>query len=700
MNIGNNINVLQPVQEPLNLRAIQQNFYFSFNWGGDIDNATPPVAIAVAQEIQNTLSSGHPLRVYMFNFLSADAYTNPEFREIVRVIMGRIVLGVRNQEFPNLQTAMQTVIPAGVKFAASYLASQEAAMVDYLDNETISRVVPINAQMWLDMTGMVDGTTPYQPLSNFQQMNTNSAIGNLIGRGTQMGASDGFGATAGETSGAFSTAVRSSQGGTEGNTVNPGGRVNRFRRQLQEKQSAMAGALQTAMVDAAAKQEQGGNVPAWQRAAGSRLAGRGIPQQQPAQTTVAAQAVEAAVAEAEVNQPAPAPAPAPAEAPVQQPKQALFAMRGDDGKDHRVMEEILTGMNENVWKGNPAQRFHPAWCRRTHFIRYFRLENNWIVAVPTKYTEEQLAIAMNYDAHEIDPRLGKPAQNVPAKPPKEEAKVLYANKDQIRFVVKRLDNWSMQESVDTAIQSAVLDAECVASDADAVIKNAAVNTPLIYEDVLGAMKDLEVIEKISKSQTFKEAAELISTLGNPVARETINKWMTVRVNRMVACELGVPVSFTNFEEDGKNILVDLADDLGANIDALAGRQHSIISGVVTGVLAANENMSDYVENLFTGTPEERLALAERTIFLTRDVSVTWVKFNSTEMSVGIPNFGSGIVAETLYPALHGIMAASLKEKAPGAAAYFENILITRDNKRFRIHESLLGGSAMMISNYY
>ena len=174
MNIGNNINVLQPVQEPLNLRAIQQNFYFSFNWGGDIDNATPPVAIAVAQEIQNTLSSGHPLRVYMFNFLSADAYTNPEFREIVRVIMGRIVLGVRNQEFPNLQTAMQTVIPAGVKFAASYLASQEAAMVDYLDNETISRVVPINAQMWLDMTGMVDGTTPYQPLSNFQQMNTNS----------------------------------------------------------------------------------------------------------------------------------------------------------------------------------------------------------------------------------------------------------------------------------------------------------------------------------------------------------------------------------------------------------------------------------------------------------------------------------------------------------------------------------------------
>jgi hypothetical protein len=567
-------------------------------------------------------------------------------------------------------------------------------MADYLDNETISRVVPINAQMWVDLTGMVDGTTPYQPLSNFQQQNTNSAIGNLIGRGTQMGANDGFGSTAGETSGAFSTAVRNSQGGTEGNTVNPGGRVNRFRRQLQEKQQAMAGSLQTAMVDAASKQEQGGNVPAWQRAAGSRVAGRGIPQQatQTTQPSVAEQAVEAAVAEAQVTQPAPAPAPAQ--------RQALFAMTGDDGKDYKVMEEITTGMDENTWKGSPAQRFHPAWCRRTHFIRYFRLENNWPVAIPTKYTEDQLAIAMNYDAHEIDPRLGKPAQTVPVKPPKEEAKILYATKDQIRFVVKRLDNWSMQESVDTAIQSTVLDAECVAKDCDAVIKNAAVNTPLVYEDVLSAMKDLEVIEKINKSQTFKEAAELIGTLGNPVARESINKWMTVRVNRMVACELGVPVSFTNFEEDGKNIISELTQDLGSNIDALAARQHSIISGVVTGVLAANETMNDYVENLFTGTNEERVALAERTIFLTRDVSVTWVKFNSTEMSVGIPNFGSGVVAESLYPALHGIMAASLKEKAPGADFYFDNILITRDNKKFRIHESLLGGSAMMISNYY
>lgn len=695
MNIGNTQNVLLPAQEPLNLRAIQNNFYFNFNWGPEIDNVTPTLAMAVASEIQNTLSSGHPLRVYMFNFLSADAYANPEFRDIVRVILGRAVMGVRQQEFGNFQQAVQTLVPAGVKFAASYLASQEPAMADYLDNETINRIVPINAQMWVDMTGMVEGTTPFQPLSNFQQPNSNSAIGNLIGRGTQMGETV-LGSHLGEVSGAFSTSVRNAQGGTEGNTVNPGGRVNRFRQQLQQKQAAMAGSLQTAMVDAAARQEQQQQPRSGTAAIlGPRTANRGFAQiQKSAEATAAQPELETAIAEAQVQQPAPAPAPAPVE------RKPLFMYPCDDGKERAVIEEVVGDYNENSWKSSPAQRFHPAWCRRTHFVRYFRLANKWVVAIPTKYTPEQLAIAMDYDAHEIDPRMGKPAPTAIAKPPREEAKVLYAEKNEIRFVIKRLDNWSLQESVETAIQSAVLDAECVGQDSDAVIKNSAVNTPVVYENTLEAMKDLEVIEKISNSHSFEEAAKLIGQIANPFARDTINKWMTARINRMVSCELGVPVSFTNFEEDGENIIKELTNDLGSNIEALIARQHQIINGTVSAVLGANDSMFDYVENLFTGTNEERAALAERTIFLTRDVSVTWVKFNSTELSIGQPAFGSAVVAETLFPALHGILAATLKEKASGAGYYFDNILISRDGKKFRIHSSLLGGSAMMISNYY
>lgn len=689
MNIGNTLNTLAPSQEPLNLRAIQQNLMINFGWGQDIDNATPMVAMAIAQEIQNKLSSGHPLRVYMFNFLSDNAYNNPEFVEIVRVTMGRIVLGVRNQEFQNFTQAVQVLVPACVKFAASYLASQEAAMVDYLDNETINRIVPVNAQTWADITGMVNGTTPYQPLANYQQINSSSAITNLIGRGTQMGANDNFGAITNDTSGAFSTAVRSSLGGTQGNTVNPGGTTNRYRRRLQEKQAALAGSMQTAMV-AAADGLASGNAPApWQRAATRGLTSRGMGNAAPAQQAQSSQAVEEAVQAATIN-------PQPeVKQPVKQ--QVLFNYPGDDGKSYPVISETFN-VDENSWKSNPAQRFHPAWCRRTHHIRYFQLENNWIVAVPTKYSEEELAIAMNYDAHEIDPRLGKPQAHVTPKPPKEEAKVLYASKEEIRFVVKRMENWSMQASVDTAIQSAVLDAESVGGNSDAVIRNTAVNIPVVYESVIGAMKDLEIVEKISGCATFVEAAKLIPQLENQQIRETINKWMTLRVNRLVACDLGLKVSFTDFASDAGEILKEVERDLGDNVQVVAARQNHIISGVVSGILAANDEMTGYVDTEFVGSDEERKALAERTIFLVRDISVTWMKFNSSELAIGVPAFGAAVVAESLYPALHGILTESMKESLTNP--YFDNILITRDGVKFRAHSSVLNKSVVMISKYH
>lgn len=693
-------------QEPFNLRSIQQNFQIQFGIAPDVDQVTPTIAMACAQEIQNTLQSRHPLRIYMFNFLSVDGYLNNEFQGIVRSTVLRLVLALRNGEFPNLQQAVPAVIPACMKFAASYLASQEPAMIDYLDAETISRVVPANAQLWLDICAMGEGTIPFQPLNAYANQQNNTAIASAIGRGQSLNANHGAARTLGGgvlggdmgTSGAFATGVRNARGGNEGNTVNPGSVTsNRFQKKLQELKGALPGAIQTAMNEAANAQTTGGT-----RRSVDMLLGR-RPQAQPVQATqhqtVAEEVLEEVFEHTNpvvVVESAPAPTATPA-----------FIYVGDDGIDYGVIEEVA-GINENMWRGSAAQRFHPAWCRRTHYIRYFRLQNNKLLAVPTKYSDEELEIAMNYGAHAVDPRLGKPDPRIAPAPVAEQAKVLYAEAKNISINVVRADNWAFEQTIESAMQSTLLDAESTMTHNDALSKNHLVNTPVVYPDVVSAHKDLETIGKISASTTFVEAAALLGELSSDVARDTLNQWLTKRLNRAISAEMGVTsIMFTNFIEDAGNVLPDLRQDATSDtsevtelmVDTLAAMQGHLIRTTVTALSAASDEMQNYVGNLFIGTEEQVEALASRTLFLQRGVTVTWVKFTSEEMSIGVPTNGSAVVAESVYASLHAIIKAVLKDAADDTVNNYENIVMTRDGKKFGIQVNAIAKQTMLISRY-
>lgn len=703
MNIGNNINQMTLAQEPFNLRSIQQNFQISFGIAPDVDQVTPTIAMACAQEIQNTLQSRHPLRIYMFNFLSVDGYLNNEFQSIVRTTVLRLVLALRNGEFQTLQQAVPAVIPACMKFAASYLASQEPAMIDYLDTETINRVVPANAQLWLDICAMCDGTIPFQPLNAYVNHQNTTAIAGAIGRGQALNANHGTARTLGggvlggdmSTSGAFATGVRNARGGNEGNTVNPGSVTsNRFQKKLQELKGALPGAMQTAMNEAANNTTPRRSVD---MLFGTRQQQAKAPATQ--QQTVAEEVLEEVFEHTNpvvVVESSPAPTATPA-----------FVYTGDDGVDYGVMEEV-SGINENMWRGSAAQRFHPAWCRRTHYIRYFRLQNNKLLAVPTKYSDEELEIAMNYDAHAVDPRMGKPDPRIAPTPVKEPAKVLYAEAKNISINVVRAENWAFEQTVEAAMQSTLLDAESTMTHNDALSKNHLVNTPVVYPDVVSAHKDLETIGKISAATTFVEAASLLNELTSDVARETLNQWLTKRLNRALSAEMGVTsIMFTNFLEDAGNVLPDLRQDAASDtsevtelmVDTLAAMQNHLIKTTVNAFSAASDEMQDYVASLFIGTEEQVEALAGRTLFLQRGVTVTWVKFTAEEMSIGVPTNGSAVVAESVYASLHAIIKAVLKDGADDTSGNYENILMTRDGKKFGIQVNAMAKQTMLISRY-
>lgn len=705
MNIANNVIQLQMAQDPLSLPAIQQNFMFNFGISAEVDQTTPQVAYAVAGEIQKQTANRHPLRVYMFNFLSTDGYMNNEFRELVRITTCRIWMGLRNQEFQGSTQALQAVVPACVKLFASALASQEPGLADYLTDEMINVIIPRNTAAWNEIVGMVEGTIPFQPLNAYAQNTNAPAIAGAIGRGGAFGGVShvhntlGGGAALGGAiaSGAFSTAVNESRGGISGNTAKPGEVTNRYRQKLLEQQGVLTGSMQEALVSAAQTAETtAANLS-------SQLRNGGFSRNRPTALGGAAAPVAQSVVRKElINKTADElAAQAGVEVVRENPAaKAIFVYNGDDGKEYDVVAEVPEA-NITDWRGSNAQRFHPAWCKRTAYVRYFRLRTGQLIATLCKYTESELEITMNYDLHEIDPRKGKPSADVKPKPIPEEAKVLYADAKSVSVHIARAPNWTFDQTVDAAIQSAHMDAESVLAGNDTYIKNSVVNTPVVYQTTGEAHHDLDLLDKISNSKTFIQAAELVTKLISDTARNTLRRWLTSAVNRAVLNQLGdTDLLFTDFLEDAAAIITEVEVNGGSlAVKAMTDAQERIIRSCVSASLGSSEKMTAYSEGLFTGTEEQVKALAERTVFLHRSYGASWVRFSSSEMAIGVPVNGAAIIAQSVYASLHAIVRAMFTDAGGVATNNFENLLITRDGKVFSVNYSMYDKESVNIANY-
>lgn len=680
----------QPVVEIYDLNQIANQFSsWNFNVGQPYDQHTPQIALLTINEIQQTALQGHPIRVGAFNILSQNAFNNADFQDLVYTIIMRLGHGMQAQEWRNMDVAVSTVIARAVKSCASAMAASDPDFMATLAPRDAAAVRE-NAEVWNYLLALAQGQAQYVPFS-------------------QMGASNGLSTVNVATQDAVA-AARSLRGQSAGNFVehntlpdygvtqgrynnNAGAASGRYGRRAEKIFGKLEGSMQEALqeADVMGKVKQ----PAVDYQARMR---RPSPTQ--AQSSQVDQdAVQAAQRfdndVTDFSKPLDSVTPVnatPPKAAVQKDPLFVVQMGNETLKIIRQRKEGIA-----AWKSSPVQRFHPAWCKRTHAVLYFEAENGIVIAVLQELTLEQKEIAMNYDAHAIDPTKGQPAPEVPVKPVREQAKVLYAPADKVSVNLIIAEKFGMEETMGGAIRIARVSAEMSEDVPDAYAKSSVINAPIVYASAEEAEEDSIVIRAIAGSKNFAEAASYLPKIRNALARKTINDTLVMAINRTTECELGVGVRITNFEEDGAEIIPVLEKTQGSLIaEKMRSYQSSLLNSNVRVVPAVD--MKEYADASLAPEGQEELseAMLKRILFLQRNVCVVWVNFTDNEMAIGVPPKGPAVIQADSLGAIH-LIAQKVFNEAIGNLGFSEQYLVTKDDVLYRLHRGLLNKDCYLLS---
>lgn len=648
----------------------------NFGLGTPYDNLTTQVAQMTVSEIQNRANSGHPIRMGMFNIISQNAFNNGDFQYLLKVIILRTAYGAQAGEYQQLQVAFQDVIVRTVKACACGMASTDPAFVQSLPADDQTGVREGN-DLWNYLCALADGQASFVAFSqmamNNQFNNVNDATRNALEAARGIG-SNVAGAFGGQSS------MNYDVGNANGNNANPN--VGRYGRRLAAMQGTLEGSMQNALAGAAMPNLNPPSRPAHQ----PRFS-------QAAVNKFDSDVTDFSKSINEPEQPVAAPTPAPAPVP-----ETLFTIQLGEKMYQIVREHKDGGMS--LWKPSVAQRFHPAWCKRTHTVRYFETNEGIIVVIAQELTEEQRNIAMDYKAHAVDPTKGQPEPNVPKAPVREEAKVLYSKEVQAKINVTVSEKITMVEDLNGSVRGARMTAEMSSPVPDVYVNKSAINVPLIYEFDTEAHDDKVVIAAIGASKTFAEAAKLMAQLNSPLARATIDKQLTHALNTACACELGVEVKITSFEEDGAAVIDVVEDAFGALYgEALRQKQGQILYTNVI-VNAAND-IPAYAESLLglDADNEEDAKRLDKILFLNYNVMSAWTKYTDDELAIGVPAQGAAQIQDNTYGALYKV-AKSIFDHVSDTSAYVEFYLVTKDGVRYRLHRSLISKNCFLISKQF
>lgn len=673
----------RPNIEIYDVRQLAGNFSsWNFGLGTPYDENTAQVAVMTINEIQQRALEGHPIRVGMFHMLSENAFVNDAFRDLVQTILMRVGYGCTNGEWRNLDMAVNQTIVRAVKCCGSFLAASDPEFMATLPTRD-QPAVRENAEVWTYLVQLALGQVQYVP---FNQMQSGGSVLSGVASSTQEALENARGLM-GTTAGAF---VDSSEysGITQGRHNNDAGNATgRYAARMEKMYGKLEGSMQEALKSAAP-------ATATESQYQSRLK-RGASTPGVAPTT---RKMSQAVANfdsdvTDFSKPlATTEVKAPAE-PVEEETKTLFSVQ----IGNNFVEIIREIYESSRWKPSLNQPFHPAWCTRTHIVRYFESNKGEIIATLQKLTDEQKEIAMNYDAHGIDPTKGQPEPNVPVRVVREEAKALYASASEVRINVIVSEKFGAEEDVNGCIRSARVAGAMSNPVPDAYIKSGLINTPVIYASEMEANDDALVIRAIANSKTFAEAAGYISKIENDLARQTIDDTLVQAINRATECELGIGVRITSFAEDGPAIVQVLEDKKGALIGEKMASQQTVILQSNVRVIPATEAKT-YADATLTvedqqELPEETL---KRVLFLQRNISATWVNFTDNELAIGVPAKGPAVISADSLGAVHEI-ARTVFEEAIGDHFFSEQYLITKDNVRYRLHRGMLNKKCFLLS---
>lgn len=691
-----------PQIEVYDIQQISQPFMtWNFGIGQPYDEMTPNVCLMTINEIQQQALRGHPLRVGMFNIMSQNAFNNGLFQDLVYTILMRMGHGISAGEWRNFQMAAQTTIPRAVKCCGSAMAAEDPEFMGALQQNE-QAAVRENAEIWNYLMALAQGQAQYV---SFNDMG-GTGLGAVSGS-TQDALRDAR-ALRGQGAGNFQEGVTHFEGMPTGRYGNNGGqRVGRYGRRSEMIHGKLEGSMQSALNQMGqGQQQEGGQQLGGDANYQSRMRNRPnpVPQATPQGRAAAAQfdsdvtdfskPMETKEIFGDIFDPmkqraaAPTPAPAP-----EAPKEPLFQVQMD-GNHVKIMRELPDGVK--AWKPSKLQRFHPAWCKRTHRVRYFETSDKEVIALLQNLTEEEKEKNMNYEAHAIDPSKGQPEPDAIQKPVREEAKVLYAAATDVKVNVIIAPNFSAEEDVSGAVRSTRLAAEMSEQVPQAYAKTSLINVPIVYATAEEAADDVIVIKAIGGAKDFVEAAGYISKIRNDLARKSVDDTLVEAINRACGSELGIPIVIENFAEDGPAIIDAVEKHFGSlPAEKLRAHQTTLLAGNV--MVRPATGMKDYADaTLAVETAELPEPMLKRVVFLQRNITVVWVNYTDDELGIGMPEKGAATIQADSLGGLHQI-AESVFTNAVGTQSMSEQFLVTKDNVRYRLHRGLINRNIFLLS---
>lgn len=682
-----------PAIEVIDVNLIAQNFAsWNFGFGEPYDRNTPQICIMAINEIQNqALRTKHPIRVGFFNIVSDNFFVNKLFEELIFVIINRVGYGVANQEWRSLDAAVVQTIQRTVKACASAMAGEDPDFMATMKEED-QRAVRENSEIWNYLTALAAGQVQFVP---FDQMTMANGLTGVSG--STQSALEASRSLPAQGGGGF---VENYNSITSSQYNNNGGQnTGRYGRRAEIMHGKLEGSLQSALKDSGAANKQ--TAPYQSRFSRQANSGgnNGAKNVASASTKsfsqAAAQRFDSDVTN--FSKPMAEDNVVTNVEPVKKEElKTLFSVKFGE-EDVEIIRSRPEGYS--AWKPTRLQRFHPAWCTRTHTVLYFETRNGEVIAVLQILSAEQKEIAMNYDAHAIDPTKGKPAPTIAPKPVREEAKVMYAKATDITVNVTVSENYGMEEDISGALRSTRLKAEMSEKIPEAFVNMSVINTPIIYSSAEEAAADLKTIEQISTSKDFAEAAGYLAQVSDDLARELLNTILVKAVNNAMQNAMGVDVEIDNFIEDGPEIISALArtKSIGTFVaKKLADKQSDILLANVRIVAAAE--FQNYVNASLAPAGEEQISeeTTQRILLLQRNVCAAWVKYTDNELAIGMPAKGAAPIAADSLGGLFKVAEALFRDGV-GKMTSSEQFLITKDGVRYNLHRGLLNTDCYLLT---
>lgn len=674
----------QPAIQTYDVNQLAPQFAdWNFQVGAAYDKNTPLMCIYTINEIQaQAVRTNHPIRIGFFNIMSENHFNNQKFQDLMYAVVNRVGYGVTNGEWRTLDIAVADTIKRVVKACASAMAAEDPEFMSTLADED-RRAALINAELWHYVVALANGQANYV---SFEQMGAANGLSN-VSTSTQS-ALEAARNLRGQSSAGFVenySTVASTQYNNNGGQENLG----RYARRAEVMHGKIQGSLQTALKESGATTPAAPYQSRFQRSATNDKVAppvtRSFTQAAAAKFDSNVTDFSMALTDVEVV--------TNVESVKEEP--TLFTVPMGNSQVDIVRERTDEGYAS--WKPSKLQPYHPAWCVRTHKARYFQTRTGEVVVILQALAEDQRELAMNYEAHAIDPTKGKPASTVPVKPVREEAKIMYAKADNVTINVVVSKAYTMEEEVSGAISSVRLKASMQEKKPDAFAQVSSINTPIIYDTTEEADADFEKILAVSNASTFAEAATILATVANDLAREQLNSNLVKAINSTIENQLGVNVRIDNFMEDGPLIVEALGNAKGMIFgDKLGEHQQNILT---TNVKVEQATSIPAHTNAIMSTDDgEELSedFIKRVLFLQRNVCACWVNYTNNELAIGMPPKGAAPIHADSLGGVYRIASAVFKE-AIGKMASSEQFLVTKDGVVYNLHQGLLLRDCYLLS---